>query len=491
MTPETVLSHWSAACREAGIPWFLFRESLLCAHVLHRLPETLTGAQVAVYAKDLPVLMEAVFPRLPDGCTLSKSTWTDERRRLVFLYDDAPVLEISLLCPVEDEAQMRSLSAELGTANRKLRFWKLVHKCFGMLLGGVYRKTAGKLLEHHIRKAEDQYFPQLVSRAAGSAATGPFLSDYLSNPKPLLLPADLFAETLAVTCTGAAERTTLRYPSFSGHSQYLTQVFGEYEVAFTDPLGCGLTAEEKEALRRHQQRSFEALEFLQALSLEFGLRYYLLAGSVLGAVRHGGFIPWDDDIDVGIRLEDLEAFERVVKEQLPRRLPEGFTLKQSGPNDPYPRMFSKICYQGRCCIDLWPLVPTYTDGLRAKFHWYFAKLITKVHYEKIGHPNSKFGRIAKPMAAVLSDKSVMALARHNEKKYIRRRTPAYINLYSIYRRPKEIILRRWLDTPATASFQGLEVPVVGQTDRYLTHLYGDYQKFPPPWKRASRHVARF
>lgn len=85
----------------------------------------------------------------------------------------------------------------------------------------------------------------------------------------------------------------------------------------------------------------------------------------------------------------------------------------------------------------------------------------------------------------------MALARRNERRYAKKDTPVYINLYSIYRRPKETISRRWLDTKATAVFNGLEVPVVGCTEEYLTHLYGNYMAKPAPWKRASRHSARF
>ena len=85
----------------------------------------------------------------------------------------------------------------------------------------------------------------------------------------------------------------------------------------------------------------------------------------------------------------------------------------------------------------------------------------------------------------------MALARRNERKYENVKTPAYINLYSIYRRNKETMLRKWLDDPATANFDGLEVPVVGHTKVYLTHLYGNYMGRPVAWKRASRHTARF
>ena len=173
------------------------------------------------------------------------------------------------------------------------------------------------------------------------------------------------------------------------------------------------------------------------------------------------------------------------------RLPKGFTLEQSGANPPYPRMFSKICYEGRCCIDLWPLVPTYREGFKAKFLWYFGKLITKVHYHKIGHEVNRFHEIAAFAGFFLSDKCVMALARRNEHKYVKKNTPAYVNLYSIYKRPKETLKRVWLDESATAIFHGLEVPVVGHTKIYLTHLYGNYMAFPLPWNRASRHFARF
>lgn len=281
------------------------------------------------------------------------------------------------------------------------------------------------------------------------------------------------------------------YPVPGGYEEYLTLAYGDWEKGLYDDIGCGLTVEEKQALKEHQAHCVQALEFVQSVSEEFGLRYYLLAGSVLGAVRHGGFIPWDDDIDLGIRIEDLERFEEVIKAELPRRLPEGFCLVQSGPNNPYPRMFSKICYEGRCCMDLWPLVPTHVNGIRAKFLWFFAKIITKVHYYKIGYTVTRFLKIVKPMSLVLTDKMTMALARRNERQFVGKRPSAYVNLYSIYHKDKETIRRRWLDWETTMDFNGITVPVIGCTEEYLTHMYGDFTWFPPPWKRASRHVERF
>ena len=276
------------------------------------------------------------------------------------------------------------------------------------------------------------------------------------------------------------------YPAPANYREYLEETYGDYENGLHDDIGVGLTAEEKISLKAHQAKCREALAFVEELSQKFGLRYYLLAGSVLGAVRHGGFIPWDDDVDIGIRIEDIEKFEKLVK----AHLPADFTLVQAAAGDPYPRMFSKICHEGRCCIDLWPLVPIQNGGWKAQFTWFFSKLIAKVHYCKIGYPVAKHSKLAKVCSLFLTDKAAMTLARWNERKDLGK-APSYINLYSVYSRQKETIPNAWLDTPARENFEGLNVPVVGCTHDYLTHLYGDYMKFPAPWKRASRHFERF
>ena len=294
---------------------------------------------------------------------------------------------------------------------------------------------------------------------------------------------------LILTVEGGAEGETVLcggYPAPADFREMLEREYGDYEKGLHDAIGVGLTAGEKVSLKAHQEKCREALAFVEELSQRFGLRYYLLAGSVLGAVRHRGFIPWDDDVDIGIRIEDLERFETLVRAHLPR----GFTLVQPAPGDPYPRMFSKICHEGRCCIDLWPLVPIHQDGFQAKFTWFFARLMAKVHYCKIGYPVTKHGKLAKLCSLFLTDRMALALARWNERRDLRK-TNSYVNLYSVYSRRKETLPTLWLDTPARETFEGLEVPVVGCTHDYLTHLYGDYMTLPAPWKRASRHFERF
>ena len=483
MLPIETLEIWSSACEKAGVKWSLYKETLLCAEGYGEFPENLTVANVAVFAKDLRKVVNEVLTAFPqEYCFLKKFFITGKKLLcLTAVGTEVPLLTVDVLYPVSSQEHMELAANEAKTIKRStaksLRNTYIISKFFGDKAAGIFAASNGKKV--------DKAMGGLANMAAAAKDELPYYCEIFTEKEPILFDAELFAEFTEINCGG---RT---YPVFAGYKTYLSDTYCDYKIGLSDDIGVGLTEEEKLELKEHQKHCFEALKFLQEISEEFGLRYYLLAGSVLGAVRHKGFIPWDDDIDVGLRLEDLKRFEDVVKAEIHKRLPAGYTLMENAPKHPYPRMFSKICYEGRCCIDLWPLVPTQVEGIRAKFKWYFGKIITKVHYRKIGHPNTRFVKLVNLMAAFMSDRFVMWTARLNEKLLAGKNPPAYINLYSIYPRRKEVILTKWLDTPATEEFEGIRVPVVGCTHDYLTHLYRDYMSFPPPWKRASRHVARF
>ena len=485
MKPMAALKIWADACEKAGVCWTLYKETLLCAAGYHSFPESLTCANVAVISEELPALLQQVCPLLPEDWILVRDFFGGQEPKLYFAQGETAVLDVSILMDVAGEEALLPLKGQMYAISKPLCKKQAHHKSFQELFGGAYSKTVGKLTQKRIPYLIEKTFPQLVAFALNFDENAQYYCDVLTDKHTVIVPKACFESIQMLRCDEE------EYPVPCGYQEYLALAYGDWENGLFDEIGCGLTKEEKQELKAHQAHCTQALEFVQSVSEEFGLRYYLLAGSVLGAVRHSGFIPWDDDIDLGIRVEDLERFEAVIKEELPKRLPEGFSLVQSGPNNPYPRMFSKICYEGRCCMDLWPLVPTQVSGLRAKLLWFFAKIITKVHYYKIGYKVTRFLKIVKPMSLVLTDKMAMALARYNERQFVGKRPSAYINLYSIYRQDKETIRRRWLDWETTMEFNGITVPVIGCTEEYLTHMYGDFTWFPPPWKRASRHVERF
>lgn len=81
-----------------------------------------------------------------------------------------------------------------------------------------------------------------------------------------------------------------------------------------------LTEYVKQNLRACQLKQLTILEEIDRICKKHNIEYWLDGGSILGAVRHGGFIPWDDDIDLAMRKEELERFIRVAPSELPEHL---------------------------------------------------------------------------------------------------------------------------------------------------------------------------
>ena len=77
----------------------------------------------------------------------------------------------------------------------------------------------------------------------------------------------------------------------------------------------------KLSLQEIQAIEFSMLEFLDSVCVEEGIEYCLFYGSALGAVRHGGFIPWDDDIDVAIKKEYRRQRQMCIRDRISRSTP--------------------------------------------------------------------------------------------------------------------------------------------------------------------------
>lgn len=99
---------------------------------------------------------------------------------------------------------------------------------------------------------------------------------------------------------------------------------------------------EQEVLRRLQMVELEILEAVDSVCREYGITYFLDSGTVLGARRHGGFIPWDDDIDLGMPREDYERFLEVA----PAALGERFCVTCSRTNPRQAALFAKVMLAG-------------------------------------------------------------------------------------------------------------------------------------------------
>ena len=73
-------------------------------------------------------------------------------------------------------------------------------------------------------------------------------------------------------------------------------------------------------LRKFQLKLLKMLKEIDKILKDENISYFLVGGSVLGAIRHRGFIPWDDDIDIGLYRKDFEKMEKILQEKLPLNL---------------------------------------------------------------------------------------------------------------------------------------------------------------------------
>lgn len=244
-------------------------------------------------------------------------------------------------------------------------------------------------------------------------------------------------------------------------------------------------------LAQHQEKSREALKLLKDRVEKAGIPYFLLAGSALGAVRHKGMIPWDDDIDVGILYEDIDRLEAVLAED---PLP-GFRYV-SITNDPtYPRLHGKIVYDGACCIDIFPLVRMPDGKIPQKLQWLIRKITWKIYSRKVGYLHEKekplWVFISRILSLLLTKDAVLKISDWNCRRYLGKQTEYYINMFSIYSMEKERFPEKCLKHPQRMLFDGIEIVTLGYLDEYLTNLYGDYMTPVPPDQRASTHVETF
>lgn len=257
-----------------------------------------------------------------------------------------------------------------------------------------------------------------------------------------------------------------------------------------------------------QRKAVEALVELKQICDRHNIRFFLLAGSCLGAVRHKGMIPWDDDIDVGFLHDDWVKLKAILTSELGN----GFSYIDQEIDPKYPRLFGKILFDNKPCVDLFLLSKWTTNNWKGLLHWRIRKFSVEgykfsVKREKVvQRPGSslyirikmRLVRIMRKIIFIIlspfvSSSWYLKIARKNEVCFEKLNSDyCYINLYSVYSRHKERLEKAWLEgTPSIVEFEGELYNTVSDTDAYLKHLYGDYMTPPPEKERKKIHETRF
>lgn len=108
-----------------------------------------------------------------------------------------------------------------------------------------------------------------------------------------------------------------------------------------------------------QEKILDIMKAFDRVCRENGICYYMLGGTMLGAVRHKGFIPWDDDADFGLPREDYEKLLALPSE----KIPEGFVLRHYAKEDGVPYAFARMEDISTTCIEARRSGSDYTGGV--------------------------------------------------------------------------------------------------------------------------------
>lgn len=235
---------------------------------------------------------------------------------------------------------------------------------------------------------------------------------------------------------------------------------------------------------------------LDRVCRENAIPYYMLGGTMLGAVRHGGFIPWDDDMDFGIPRDHFDRLRKLLDDAL-RGTPYRLNTYHNSPNKiNYLKMVdTRTCIRGAwettdtgVNIDLFPLDCGPRPGfLTRPFAAYIHLLLFVKDYKQLdASPRRGLKRLIADTLKCLPFRTDTLIA-HIDRcilRHSRSGASRCINYFGHWR-AREIFSADVFGAPVDYAFEDMTLSGVTHPDAYLAQLYGDYMQLPPPEKRLA------
>jgi len=260
-----------------------------------------------------------------------------------------------------------------------------------------------------------------------------------------------------------------------------------------------------EDLKKLQEKSLEMAKYVVSFCKERNIRVFLFAGSLLGAVRHNGFIPWDDDIDMDIPAPDFERFVEAWEKEADK---ERYSLCLQTKNYNDHTLSGSIrdnnttfitdstvdldVNQG-LAIDIEPLHACPRTKLGQRIQLILAAGRSLFKAERVPARQSKTvstaARIILGVFRTSGSRYFMwhtleKLATRADKKY---EEAEYVREFTMFPFITWLYPRKWYDSIEWVKFEDTEMPIPVGAKEYLTKRYGNYMELPPEKDRHPEH----
>lgn len=248
-----------------------------------------------------------------------------------------------------------------------------------------------------------------------------------------------------------------------------------------------------------QRTELDILLEFQRLCQRLDLRYYLTAGTLLGAVRHKGFIPWDDDIDVAMPRADYDKLARLA----PAAVSPEYVYQEYRVEPNFPYYFAKLRKRGTrvdepilraiemeqgVYIDVFPLDrcpgPRRAALLFKAIELLDCAVLARVSTEFVCGYQKPYMRFLWSALRRLPNRALFAL-REGLRKLLGTGGKDLCTVGGHHGYPRESYRAEWFDAVEELEFEGRRFPAPAGWDGLLKNMYGDYMTPPPPEERGG------